>query len=240
MTRNSLSYPKVCNDNLGNYYVDFRLHRKRFRLFNGNKIGSSLSPNSYPAKMRKVITIDLAEQVYKYLINNNYSFDKQLNMLELYDMLINKKLSEPLSNSYRKSLVSIASCLRSHLVKCGGIESHYVDMLSLKYNNNTSYNTMRRHVNVIVNYLHDNGFPIEQSKLKSRKQTEVLHKPISNLKEVLEYIKSYNKNLYLCALLTYGCLLRPHQEIRCLKWKDFSDDLSFISLSGNKVKVQAK
>ncbi|MBC8308733.1 MAG: site-specific integrase [Pelagibacterales bacterium] len=95
---------------------------------------------------------------------------------------------------------------------------------------------MRRHVNVIVNYLYDNGFPIEKSKLKSRKQIEVLHKPIGNLKELLEYIKSYNKNLYLCALLTYGCLLRPHQEIRCLKWRDFSDDLSFISLSGNKVK----
>ena len=236
MPNNSLSYPRIRKHTDGRTFIDFNLNSKRYRLFNGNKIGSSLSPNSYPAKMRKVITIDLAEQVYKYLINNNYSFDKQLNVLELYDMLINKKLSEPLSNSYRKSLVSIASCLRSHLVKCGGIESHYVDMLSLKYNNNTSYNTMRRHVNVIVNYLFDNGFPIDQSKLKSKKQIEVLHKPIGNLKEVLECIKSFNKNLYLCAMLTYGCLLRPHQEIRCLKWKDFNDDLSYISLSGNKVK----
>jgi len=232
----SISYPKVCRRYDGLYYVDFRLYNKRYRLFSGSKIGSSLSPNSYPVKMRKVITIELAKEVYDFLIHNNYSFDKQLNALELYDMLVNKKLSEPLSNSYRKSLVSIASCLRSHLVKCGGIESHYVDMLSLKYNNNTSYNTMRRHVNVIVNYLFDNEFPIEQSKLKSRKQTEVLHKPIDNLKEVLECIKSFNKNLYLCALLTYGCLLRPHQEIRCLKWKDFNDDLSYITLSGSQVK----
>ena len=236
MPNNSLSYPRIRKHTDGRTFIDFNLNSKRYRLFNGNKIGSSLSPNSYPAKMRKAITIELAKEVYDFLIHNDYSFDKQLNALELYDMLINKKLSEPLSNSYRKSLVSIASCLRSHLVKCGVIESHYVDMLSLKYNNNTSYNTMRRHVNVIVNYLYDNGFPIEQSKLKSRKQIEVLHKPIGNLKELLEYIKSYNKNLYLCALLTYGCLLRPHQEIRCLKWRDFSDDLSYISLSGNKVK----
>ena len=236
MPNNSLSYPKVCKNANGKYYLDIKLNNRRHRLFSGRRIGNSININSYPNNYRKGIAIDLAEQVYKYLINNNYSFDKQLNALEFYDMLITKKLSEPLSNSYRKSLVSIASCLRTHLAKCGEIKSHYVDMLSLKYNNNTSYNTMRRHVNVIVNYLYDNGFPIERSKLKSRKQIETLHKPIGNLKELLEYIKSYNKNLYLCALLTYGCLLRPHQEIRCLKWRDFSDDLSLISLSGNKVK----
>jgi len=31
-------------------------------------------------------------------------------------------------------------------------------------------------------------------------------------------------------------LLRPHQEIRRLKWRDFSEDLSLIKLSGDKVK----
>ena len=36
--------------------------------------------------------------------------------------------------------------------------------------------------------------------------------------------------------MTYGCLLRPHREIRLLKWKDFSDDLSTISISGERVK----
>ncbi len=106
----------------------------------------------------------------------------------------------------------------------------------LRYSNNTSYNTTRRHINVLVNFLKANGFPIKGSCLRSRKQEEVLHKPISNLKEVLECIKLFNKNLYLCALLTYGCLLRPHQEIRCLRWRDFSDDLSYITLSGSQVK----
>ena len=31
-------------------------------------------------------------------------------------------------------------------------------------------------------------------------------------------------------------MLRPHQEIRRLKWSDFSEDLITISLSGDKVK----
>jgi integrase len=72
--------------------------------------------------------------------------------------------------------------------------------------------------------------------IKLKKPTSTLHKPFDNINEVLEAIKAYNKQLYLCCLMTYGCLLRPHREIRELTWKDFSDDLSFIHLSGNRNK----
>ena len=36
--------------------------------------------------------------------------------------------------------------------------------------------------------------------------------------------------------MTYGCLLRPHREIRELTWGDFSEDLTYIHLSGNRNK----
>ena len=49
-------------------------------------------------------------------------------------------------------------------------------------------------------------------------------------------MEKFNKKLHLCCLLTYCCLLRPHQEIRQLKWKDFSDDMSLIRLSGSRNK----
>jgi integrase len=52
----------------------------------------------------------------------------------------------------------------------------------------------------------------------------------------LNLLRRFDFNIHLCCLLTYGCLLRPHQEIRLLKWGDFSEDLRHISLSGNKVK----
>ena len=63
-----------------------------------------------------------------------------------------------------------------------------------------------------------------------------MHKPTSDVSGVLELIKPYDNNLNICCLLTYGCLLRPHQEIRLLKWGDFNDDLSHIRLSGGRVK----
>ena len=206
-------------------------------MFSGKKIGSSTNPNSFPLKFRRNETIKLAKEVYDYLVSNNYSFSKRPNTnLEFFDSLIESKLSDNLSVSYLKALKTIARCLREELVSKGHISPDYIDSLSIRYRNNTSFNTTRRHVNVLVNYLYENDFGIKLSKLKSRRQTETLHKPIENVKELLESIKMFNYDLYLCALLTYGCLLRPHQEIRCLKWRDFSDDLSYITLSGSQVK----
>jgi integrase len=72
--------------------------------------------------------------------------------------------------------------------------------------------------------------------VKLKKPTSTLHKPFDNINEILEDIKAYNKQLYLCCLMTYGCLLRPHREIRELTWSDFSDDLKYIHLSGNRNK----
>ena len=236
MSNNSLSYPKVCKRKDGKYYVDFKLSNKRYRLFSGRLIGSSLNPNSYPAKKRYSATSTLAKQVYEFVVTNNYSLTKPLSPVEHYDSLIQGKLDEPLSDSYRKTLMQLSSILREQLNRKGCITSLFIDSIPLKYNNNTSYNTTRRHINVLVNYLHANGFPIEQSKLKTRKQEEVLHSPIKDVGRLLNRIKEFNESLHLCCLLTYGCLLRPHQEIRLLKWKDFSDDLSHINLEGSKVK----
>ena len=236
MPINSLSYPKVCKRKDGKYYVDFKLNSKRYRLFSGRIIGSSLYPNSYPAKLRYSATSDLAKQVYEFILANNYSITKQITKVEQFDNLINSKLSEPLSASYRQALSQLSLILRSELVKKDHISASFLDTIPLRYSNNTSFNTVRRHLNVLVNYLKSRSFPIELSKLKTRKQEEVLHSPINNVEELLDRIRDFNKNLYLCCLLTYGCLLRPHQEIRLLKWKDFSDDLTLIKLTGKKVK----
>jgi integrase len=236
----SLNYPKVCKRIDNTFYIDFKLNDKRYRLFNGNKIGSNLNPNTFPLNERRKQAQTLAKEVYNYLVANNYSFVKYTPQtdLELFDSLITKKLSEPMSKSYLRTLKALANIIREELVVKGMITSSFVDSISLKYDNKTSYNTTRRHINVLVNYLNSNGYDIEKSKLKTKKQVEVLNRPIQDIEGTLNEIKSFNYNLYLCCLLTYGCLLRPHQEVRLLKWKDFSGDLTSISLSGDRNKSQ--
>ena len=117
MPNNSLSYPKVCKRKDGKYYVDFKLNNKRYRLFSGRLIGSSICPNSYPAKLRYSVTSTLAKQIYEFIVSNDYSLTKPLSSVEYYDSIIRDKLAEPLSNNYRKMLVSMSGLLRAQLVK---------------------------------------------------------------------------------------------------------------------------
>ena len=236
MPKNSLSYPKVRKDSSGKYFIDLTLNNKRYRLYNGKIIKSSLRPNTYPYKIRYSKAKVLAEEVYMFLTDNDYSFSKKLTNVEKFDSIVNRKLSEPLSQSYLKTLRLMSESLRSELLSKGTLSVEFINSIPLRYNNNTSYNTSRRHLNVLVNYLHENGFDIAKSKLKTRKQEEVLHKPIKHVKTLLDDIYKFNRNLHLCCLMTYCCLLRPHQEIRLLKWSDFNDDLSYLSLSGSRVK----
>ena len=77
---------------------------------------------------------------------------------------------------------------------------------------------------------------IQLKDLKAPKVNATLHKPIKNIGLLLEEIKDYNSNLYLACLLTYSCLLRPHQEVRNLKWSDIDLERNIISLSGNRNK----
>ena len=165
--------------------------------------------------------------------------DNRTDQLMLFDEVIEKKLDEPLSTNYRKTLSHLSSLLRKQVVLHDTIPVRFIETYLHSYDNNTSYNTVRRHLNVLLNSLKHGGFQMDEVITKSRKQTEQLHKPISNLAEVFAELKEFNQNLYLCCLLTYGCLLRPHREIRLLKWKDFSSDLKYISIDGSRVKSKS-
>ena len=138
MPNSSLSYPRIRKHKDGRNFIDFNLNSRRYRLFNGKRIGSSLSPNTYPLKLRRIKTIELADEVYRYLISNNYSFEKQLDDVGLFDSIVSKKLSEPLSQNYYKCLCGIVFKLRNELVVKGYISVDFIDSISLKNTNNTS------------------------------------------------------------------------------------------------------
>jgi integrase len=101
----------------------------------------------------------------------------------------------------------------------------------------SSYNHELKHIGSILSkLLAPLGKPNPASLVKKKKEKPQLHKPFQDVSAVLEEIRSFSENLWLCCLLTYGCLLRPHQEIRQLTWGDFSEDMTFIALSGRRNK----
>ena len=235
-----VNYPKVKQDSKQRVYVDFTQNGNRYRIFNGKRINNSISPNSFPIEQRLEMGNLLAAEVYKFLNSgmNITEFEKSslikpcMTDKEYLTAALDIKLRGNYSEKY-KSMLEFVYNITLRALRGDSIGSKDINYILISYSSEVSYNTIKRHLQVLINEavkLGMNENPMRE--IKAKKSKAKLHKPYRDIKEVLSEVKSYNNNLYLCCLLTYGCLLRPHREIRELKWQDFSEDLSFINLSG--------
>ena len=240
VSKMSVKYPKIKSDNKQRVYIVFYLNGKRYRLSNGRKINSNLYPNSYPVGKRFEVAQLLAAEVFKY-ISSGLSIQDPVIVIRKSDkqylkLALEAKLNGEYSDKYKSMLRFVYDGFLFHLTD-EKITSNDVKSYLNHYALGVSYNTIKRHLSVLINEARNIGMnsnPMEG--IKAKKTKAKLHKPYNDIRLILDEIKLFNDNLYLCCLMTYGCLLRPHREIRELKWSDFSDDLDYIHLSGNRNK----
>ena len=237
-------YPKVKIDSKNRVYISFYQNNKRYRLFNGSKINSEIYPNIYPNSKRLEMGHLLAAEVYTFLMSGltiqkaNVSELIRPNMLDKDYLFIalNNKIKKNYTDKYIKQLSFICNKLIT-ILKDDKLESRHIETVLNNYDSETSYNTYRMRLSVLINEAIKLGMTSNSMKaIKSKRTKATLHKPYKDIALILVEIRAYNYNLYLCCLITYGCLLRPHREVRELTWKDFSNDLSFIHLSGHRNK----
>ena len=237
-------YPKVKSDSENRIYIDFYQNNKRYRLFNGSKINSEIYPNSYPVSKRIEMGNLLASEVYQFLISGLTLEQLKVSKLikpnmtdtDYLTVALNNKLKENYTEKYKEMLQFIFNKLTLNL-KASSIESYNIELILNKYKSESSYNTYRLRLCSLINEARKIGMTSNPMQgIKSKRTKAQIHKPFDNINETLADIKAYNEQLYLCCLMTYGCLLRPHREIRELTWSDFSDDLKYINLSGNRNK----
>ena len=236
----SVKYPKIKSDNKQRFYVVFYNNGKRYRLFNGSKINSNLYPNSYPVAKRYEIAQLLAAEVFKF-ISSGLCIQDPVRVIcksdkQYLKLALDIKLKGEYSDKYKSMLRFVYDGFVSYITD-ENITSNNIKSYLNQYALGVSYNTIKRHLNVLINEARNIGMisnPMES--IKAKKTKAKLHKPYKDINLILNEIKLFNDNLYLCCLMTYGCLLRPHREIRELKWSDFSDDLGYIHLSGNRNK----
>lgn len=239
-----LNYPKVHTDKNSNVFVSFFINGKRFRLYSGKRINSQINPNSFPVGKREAIGNLLAAEIYNY-INKGGVLESYLSDDIIVGKLTDKayltralknKLSGNYSDKYKKMIQGVYSSI-TEIMNGEDLTTSHVKIYLDSYSSGVSFNSVRRHLNVLINEAISIGMVSNPMKsIKSKKAKATLNKPFNNIKEVLAEIKLFNSNLYLCCLMTYGCLLRPHREIRELTWGDFTDDLSYINLSGQRNK----
>ena len=238
------NYPRVKVNAANRVYVIFYQNNKRYRLFNGAKINSEIYPNSYPISERLRIGKLLAAEIYQFLLSGLKLEQLKVSKLikpnmtdrDYLTVALNNKLKENYTKKYKEMLQFIFNKLVKEL-KDSPIQPLHIERILDKYNSESSYNTYRLRLGSLINEARKIGMTSNpMQRIKSKRTNAQMHKPFDNINEILEDIKAYNKQLYLCCLMTYGCLLRPHREIRELTWSDFSDDLKYIHLSGNRNK----
>ena len=236
------NYPKVLQRPDGRYEVVITIQGKRMRLQNGAVFGIPLKPNSFPTEQRFLQAQLLAAQIHQKLLLGELPQRKTTKAAsgqpDLYylEKVLHIKLAGNFSTHYKNALQLAYNLLIQHAHFQNITEEGVRHSLST-YQNNTSFNTVRRNMNILCRAAVQMGMkhnPV--AAVSKKKENAKLNKPLDDVEALLEDIKNYNTKLYLCCLLTYGCLLRPHREIRELRWGDFSSDLSYISLSGARNK----
>ena len=213
-------------------------------MFNGSKINSEIHPNSYPVSERMEMGNLLASEVYQFLLSGLTLEQLKVSNLikpnmtdkDYLTVALNNKLKENYTKKYKEMLQFIFKKLVEEL-KDSPMQPLHIERVLDKYNSESSYNTYRLRLSSLINEARKIGMTSNpMQRIKSKRTNAQMHKPFDNINEILKDIKAYNKQLYLCCLMTYGCLLRPHREVRELTWGDFSADLNFIHLSGNRNK----
>ena len=239
-------------------YVIFYFNGKRIREYNGKKLNLPINPNyASSIKDRDKLLNRLKFEIQKALdsgwdptlvpVTKKGDVEKTTSTNELLKGILQDKLNSSLSDSYKRDLNSVCKQFLEFLTleeRDGSISKlphHRVSDFLQQFNTSgTFYMNKRRNLGVVFGEAVKKGFltlnPIKDT--SKRKSKATLHQIYTDeqLKEVLEFLKRHYPNLHLCCLLSFGCFLRPHQEIRNLFGHHFKNDFSEIHLSGDENK----
>ena len=216
---------------------------KRYRFYNGFIIGSWSSPNKL-SKSKIRAGFDGLNAEFQNALEvgwkptENWSNRlKRDNKSSILDVALENKLNRDYSTHYKKRIEWVVKELKLFL-KGKTIDAQYAsEFLNQSRWSNAMKNNVRSHYIALESELHKLGYEGSVVKIvRKERVNEILHKPFKNIDEIFGEVSQYNASLNLCCLLAYGCLLRPHREIRLLTWRDISEDFSQISLAGNQNK----
>lgn len=216
------------------YYDD-----KRYRFWNGKAIEINLRCIDNPTLLKSAFELKLREG-WRPKTKNKEVKVTPLTVVQALNQGVETKISQGCSERFIKDAKRVVTLWKLY-ESDNNIKNLTLEALQASHlrnflvRPNWSPKTQRT-VKSTLSPLISDFKPNLLNNVKLKKPTSSLHKPFDNINEILEEIKGYNNQLYICCLMTYGCLLRPHREIRELTWGDFSEDLGFINLSGNRNK----
>lgn len=237
-------------------FIVFYHNGKRVKLYNGSSLGLNIKPNLAKSISEKNSLLKKLEfELLKLLDNDEYPLkstkkplEKQIiNTGELLKMAISKKLNQNLNKFYIRNLKWIYNAFIKYLDEdilnspIENLNKSIIESFLSHFNSSaTYYMNKRRDLGVLFStinkFLDREVVTIKNTDaFKTKAVLHQIYEP-KELKLVLDFLKINHPNLYLCAILCFGCFLRPHEEIRNLTTSDFKKNISEIHLSGNQNK----
>ncbi|MBS1917883.1 MAG: tyrosine-type recombinase/integrase [Bacteroidetes bacterium] len=237
-------------------YVKVYIDGKRHRFYNGKQIGIVCNPNhSKTINDRDRALTHLCYNLKKKLeqgwspqMTNKLPLIQDTvvpSVLKTFETLQSEISNENLSVVYDRDLTSLCNhfksfCLTENIasIPITELSSDHIQLFLKRYNSSaTNYMNKRRALSALFNRIsHLQENPVcETRKMKQFAHLNIPYKQ-GQLKTVLNYLQENHHELFICCLLMYGCLLRPHQEIRLLKRSSFNEEIKSIALSGNQNK----
>jgi integrase len=221
------------------FCISIIFNGKRYRYYSGKPINSNLAPNSLLPKHRKAAFQKLLFEFQKAIQNDWTPESKtQVNQVQHpISQALRTKQAKAYSKKYLNHLNWVVSKIPEHFDHKNLNASELGNYLNSLKLSPASYNNIRAHLMSLETEMKEFGY-IGQIKdyCKRRRAIQQLHKPFKNVQAVLSDIYAFDKRLHLCCLLSFGCLLRPHREIRELTWGEIASNLDQISLSGSRNK----
>ena len=236
---------RVVKVSKGRYCISLVWAGHRYRFYNGVRIGSWSKPQSLPLAKRQRAFEDLCLE-YQRAIELGWTpkddwSDRLVRVVAgsktLLDDALASKLQQGLSESYSRKLTWIVKHLKRFLKGQQSNPKRLAAFINESHWTPATRTIIRRHLIAFEKEMEKYGYEGSIKTLTSKTRTEErLHKPFKNVEAVLDEISLFDARLHLCCLLAFGCLLRPHREIRLLTWADISDDFGQVSLGGNQNK----
>lgn len=209
-------------------YIEFYFDGVRQRIYSGEKIGKNLFPNKAKTEANKTKLLEKLHYEIKRALDSGWNplaereqKEKEPSLLEVIDDRYQSRVSSQISDTYRRDLKAMYSKLMDFLTPpeksrpVSSLTAARVSEFLEQFNtSNSNYMTKRKTLNVLL--------PTATKSSRSKRTTEAMHEIYTKeqLRQVLEYLRENYPKLYLLALLTYGCLLRPHEEARRLQRKN--------------------
>jgi integrase len=239
-------------------YVKVYIDGERHRFYNGKDLGINCNPNRAKSVAERNKALNHLQYQLKKHLEKGWSpaiiklppTPKKVIVSagQAFNALTSEIENEQISDDYKRDLRLLNDHFIEYLKKndltklpVESITADQIEAFLSKFKTSpTNYMSRRRTLSALFFRVKGKKHILSNPTKETKKIKEVPHLNVpfkkDQMKDVLDYIKSRNTNLYICCLLMYGCLLRPHEEIRFLTRGAFDEDLTKISLGGNENK----